>query len=617
MISFGDLNPNNRTLLCLLLIAFFSALLFLNSVALREYNLHATYSKGSLNLCEGCKTRYEWHTASTLVFVNNWLQEGAWNLRFALFDTPRSVEFRDFDQRFFYPAYPSGAILPVYLLFSALSGGGLVDNFAGDRSKQLLTIIAYNYISHLLLVLLLCFSVFLILRHINFDHVNAAVLACIPALIQFHNAHSMYWHHMLYTFDSAVLLPYVAFVFLELLRMTKTSRAVRVTVQILQPLLLFYGAFTDWLFLFVALTVFVLRLLHREIVWPRSLSTTLRFVARSFAFFAPVLVALALWIWQVLYFSEQSLFTTLASSRDAVTDYNLVTALQFRTGIGQHPEGYFHYLIRALYTWLQEGYGLTGVLLIYATFYVVWRGHRLTTSAVKFDRIVIAAYVLFFVPCLLHTLFFLHHAWNHVFSAMKFSFALSLSFVVLPLLILQLRGKSARLVVAQIAGKVDVYAVTALALAGAVFYVYLQIYDRYPLTHFFRSPDFKYVVLGDYVRTNTDYEDVLFSNSVMMPIKPPQALSMSGKVVYYVSNLDYVHLLVRDIKRDFRVKILYLHDQTEEIEQLQYFLEQNDLRITTEERENVGGFLSIDGRAFVRWYEQTVPEEERLSNSPT
>ena len=195
-----------------------------------------------------------------------------------------SVEFRDFDQRFFYPAYPSGAILPVYLLFSALSGGGLVDNFAGDRSKQLLTIIAYNYISHLLLVLLLCFSVFLILRHINFDHVNAAVLACIPALIQFHNAHSMYWHHMLYTFDSAVLLPYVAFVFLELLRMTKTSRAVRVTVQVMQPLLLFYGAFTDWLFLFVALTVFVLRLLHREIVWPRSLSTTLRFVARSFAF---------------------------------------------------------------------------------------------------------------------------------------------------------------------------------------------------------------------------------------------------------------------------------------------------------------------------------------------
>ena len=617
MISFGGLNPHNRTMLCLLLIAFFSALLFLNSVALREYNLHATYSKGSLNLCEGCKTRYEWHTASTLVFVNNWLQEGAWNLRFALFNAPRSVEFPDLERRFFYPDYPSGAILPVYLLFSAIDGSGWVDNFASERSTQLLTIIAYNYILHLLLVLLLCFSVFLILRHIEFDHVNAAVLACIPALIQFHNAHSLYWHHMLYTFDSAVLLPYVAFVFLELLRMTKTSRAVRVTVQVMQPLLLFYGMFTDWLFLFVALTVFVLRLLHREIAWPRSLGAALRFGARSFVFFAPALVALGLWMWQVAYFSEQSLFTTLASSNNAMTDYNLVSALQFRTGMGQHPEGYFHYLIRALYTWLQEGYGLTGVLLLYATFYVIWRGRRLTTSAVKFDRIVIAAYVLLFVPCLLYTLFFLQHAWNHVFSALKFSLALSLSFVVLPLLIVQLRGKSARLVVAQIGGKVDVYAVTALALAGAVFYVYLQIYDRHLVTHFFRPPDFKYVVLGDYVRASTEYEDVLFSSSVRMPIKPPQALSMSGKVVYYVNNLDYVHLLVRDIKQNFRVKILYLHVQTEEIEQLQKFLEQNDLRTTTEEREKVGGFLSIDGRAFVRWYEQTVPEEERLSNAPT
>ena len=617
MISFDDLNPNNRTLLCLLLIAFFASLLFLNSVALRENYLHATYSQGTQRLCEGCKTRHEWHTASTLVFVNNWLQEGAWNLRFALFDAPRSVEFRDFDQRFFYPAYPPGAILPVYLLFSAIDGSGLADNFAGERSKQLLILIALNHLLHLLLVIMLCFSAFLILRHIEFDHFNAAVLACIPALIQFHNAHSIYWHQILYTFDAVVLLPYVAFVFLELLRMTKTSRAVCVTVQILQPLLLFYGVFTDWLFLFVAVTVFGLRLVHKDIVWPRSLTTTLRFVARSVVFFAPALVALGLWMWQVSYFSEQRLFAMPGSSGDRLTNHDLVSALQFRTGIGEHPAGYFHYLIRALYTWLQEGYGLTGVLLIYATSYVIWRGRKLATSVVKFDRIVIVAYVLLFVPCLLHTLFFLNHAWNHVFSALKFSLALSLSFVVLPILILQLRGKSARFVVAQLAGKFDIYAVTALSLAGTVLYVYLQIFDRHPVTHFFRKPDFSYVVLGDYVRENTEYSDVLFSNSVPMPIQPPQAMSMSGKVVYSVNNLDYVHLLVRDIERDFRVRFLYLHHQTDEIEQLRSFLKQNNLRTATEEQERIGGLLSIDGQAFVRWYEQTVPEEERLRNKPT
>ena len=184
-------------------------------------------------------------------------------------------------------------------------------------------------------------------------------------------------------------------------------------------------------------------------------------------------------------------------------------------------------------------------------------------------------------------------------------------------MILQLRGKSARFVVAQLAGKFDIYAVTALSLAGTVLYVYLQIFDRYPLTHFFRKPDFSYVVLGDYVRENTEYGDVLFSNSVPMPIKPPQAMSMSGKVVYSVNNLDYVHLLVRNVERDFRVRFLYLHHQTDEIEQLRSFLEQNNLRTATQERERVGGMLSIDGQAFVRWYEQTVPEEERLKNEST
>lgn len=617
MISFGDLNPNNKALLCLLLIAFFTALLFLRSVGLREYNLHATYSEGTMQLCEGCTSRYEWHTASTLVFVNNWLQEGAWNLRFALFDVPRSIEFRDFDQRFFYPAYPPGAMLPIYLLFRAINDSGLIPDFANDRSKQLLTVIAYNYLLHLILAVLLCFSVFLILRHINFDYFNATVLACVPALIQFHNAHSMYWHHMLYTFDSAVLLPYMAFVFLELLRMNKVSRPVRMTIQVIQPLLIFYGVFTDWLFLFVALTLYGLRLLYKDIVWPNSLSSSLRFIASSLVFFAPALMALGLWMWQVSYFSEQSFFTTLANNSNQTSNYDLVNALQFRTGIGQHPEGYFHYLKSALYTWLQKGYGLTGVLMIYATFYVVWRGRKLTTSAIKFDRIVVTAYVLLFVPCLLYSVVFLHHAWNHIFSALKFSFALSLSFIVLPLMILSLRGKSPRLVVAQMAGKVDIYAVTALALAGAVFYIYLQIFDRQPLTHFFRKADFKYVVLGDYVRKNSDYEDVLFSNSVQMPIKPPQALSISGKVVYYAHNLDYVHLLVRNIEQDFRVKFLYLQNQTEEIGQLQDFLEQNNLSTTTEEHKRIGGFLSVDGQAFLRWYEQTVPEEERLTNEPS
>ena len=613
MLSFHDLPTNNKTVLCVLLVAFFASLLFLRSISLRENHLHATYSVSSLQLCEGCKSRYEWHTASTLVFVNNWLLEGAWNLRFALFDAPRAIDRQEIEERMFYPAYPPGAILPIYLLFRVVLATGFIDDFAHKRSKQLLTIIAYNYVLHLLVAVLLCFIVFFLLRHLNFDHFNAAVLSCIPAIIQFHNAHSLYWHHALYTFDQAVLLPYLAFIFFELLLLLQTSRAVKITVLTLQPLLLFYGMLTDWLFLFVALTVYGWRLLRGDIAWPRSLAMAGRFVGSSLWFFAPVVAAISLWIWQVTYYSDYNLFEAIAKGSDyQVPDYDLAGMLQFRTGIGHRVESYTHYLVRAFYTWLREGYGVTGVLMLYATFYIVWRGRSMVTGAVKPNQMVAAIYVLLFVPGLLYNLVFLNHAWQHVFSALKFSFALSVSFVVLPLMILSLWGKDMRWVVAKMANRIDIYAVTALALAGMVFYVYLQIYDRRPLTNFFDPPDFKFIVLGDYIRDNSDYKDMLFSSSIVMNVKPPQAMSMSGRIVYRARNMDQVHLYVRDIDEDFRIKIFYFHRQQDELDQTVRFLEANNLVVSRIEREGVGIMLYFDGRSFLRWYEQTVPEKERL-----
>lgn len=617
MSYFSNLTPGKKTALCLLGLMLFTYLLFLKSVSLREKYLASTYSVGSLRLCEGCKPRYDWHTASTLVFVNNWLQEGAWNLRFGLFDLPRAVETPTLDKRAFYPAYPPGAMLPVYVLFKLAQASGIIGDLEKNRGSQLLLLVAYNYLLHLLLVMLLSFAVFLVLRNMQFDRGNAAVLAAIPVLIQFHNAHSLYWHHKLYTFDQAVLLPYVAFVLLELLRMLSTSRRITIAVQILQPLLIFYGVFTDWLFVFIALTAYVLRIIRGEIVWPRSFNAVLRFVAGSFLFFLPVLAALSLWAWQVLHFSEHSFLSAIAeNSEEVASGYDMRQAFLIRTGAGVRLEGYLHYLKRVFYTWLRDGYGFSGVLVLYATAYCVWRGRKIATSEVKFDRVLISFYTLLFVPCILHMLFFINHSWQHVFSSLKLSFALSLSFVVLPLLILQIRGKPANFVVAKLAGRADIYATTALSLAGACFYVYLQIYDRLPLTHFFARPDYRFAVLGEYIRKNSTYEDVLFSSSVIVPAKPPQSLSLSGKRVYLASNLDHIYPVVSDIEQDFRVKILYLDEQAAETQQLATFLEKHDFTVTRHEEKDTGGLLEFDGRSFMRWYEQTVPAAERDKTAP-
>ena len=617
MFSFSDLKPGKKTFFCFLLLAFFSAVLMFNSVSLRDDKLYATYSVGSLELCEGCKTRYEWHTASTLTFVNNWLQEGIWNLRFGLFHAPRSIEVTDFEQRFFYPAYPPGAMLPIYLLFRVVDSIGFIDDFAVKRSQQLLAVIAYNYLLHLLLTVLLCATVFLFLRSINFDRCNSLILACIPAVIQFHNAHSLYWHHMLYTFDQAVLLPYVAFIFLEVLRRVEVSRAVAITGRSLQVLLLFYGVLTDWLFLFVALTVYVLRIINKEIVWPRSSVATMRFVGHSLLFFLPVVAALVLWVLQVSHFSDQNIFAIFGKEGvEATSSYSLVDALLFRTGLDSGIESYLHYLLRAFFTWLRDGYGISGVVMLFTTFYLCVRGHAISSNRdTAPDRSVASFYTMLFLPCLLYNLFFLHHAWNHVFSALKFSLALSVAFVLLPLLLLWLQGKPTNLVSARVANRVDIYATTAISLFLMVFYVYLQIYDSKPLTHFFSTPDFRFLVMGEYIRENTSYEDVMFSDGLLMPIQPPQAMSLSGKRVYWANNLDHIYAVVHDIEEDFRVKIFHFYDQQESEKHITAFLEQSELSVSRQTRENVGSLLSVDGKEFVHWYEQVVPEEQRLQVS--
>ncbi len=92
---------------------------------------------------------------------------------------------------------------------------------------------------------------------------------------------------------------------------------------------------------------------------------------------------------------------------------------------------------------------------------------------------------------------------------------------------------------------------------------------------------------------------------------------MSGKVVHPSENLDQVYLQVRGIEQDFRVRFLHLPYQEREMEQLRKFLEQHDLRTTISRRERVAGFLSIDGQTFLRWYEQTVPVQERPTDTPT
>jgi len=56
----------------------------------------------------------QWLTASTIKFVNNWLQDGIINDKFIMYEDFKSIEFEN-DSREIYNSYPPGCIIPVFI----------------------------------------------------------------------------------------------------------------------------------------------------------------------------------------------------------------------------------------------------------------------------------------------------------------------------------------------------------------------------------------------------------------------------------------------------------------------------------------------------------------------
>ena len=456
---------------CALVIIIFTLCMFAKSVQTKQLWMQPTYSINSLQICPGCSTMYEWLTAHALIHTNNWLQENPLHLRFALFHTPRAIERQTFEQRTYYGSYPPGAILPLYMAINALALFN--PDIRHNRELQLNMILAWNHTYHLMLTLVLCFIVYRTLRRSGCDTLNATLMACTPAIVQYTNAHSIFWFNLVYSFDQAVLLPCALYVLLELgsgkescERSEQARHDANVTwkTTTTQSLIAFYGTLTDWLFVFFVGFVYLLRVVDGDIAWPRSLQVCGNFLRRSFLFFLPSCVAIAFWLYQVQLFGSPADLGGKLISRMGLDIPSFILWMEALT--------------TGMFRWPELGYGTTGVVLLYLTFYIAvrLRPRRKDNNDVVYQTT--NCYLLLFVPCLLHLLFFVFHSWDHLLSALKISLALSVLFALLPNMLMRARHTSTLL---QLKGR-PIYVTTVIVLVTALSFGYLRSRDA---TRFF------------------------------------------------------------------------------------------------------------------------------------
>ena len=584
----------NKTLLCLLIVALFTSFFFARSVTIRESWAQPALMKS---------TDFKYGTLDSLIFVNNWLVEGAFKLYFNLYRYPASVETPTLDKRFFYGSYPPGAHLPLYALFKFLDFTGLVDNIHEKKGLQILLLILYNYLLHLFLVFMLGTILFLVCRKLSFDRLNSTIIALVPAIIQFHSANDLYWHHLVYDpCYPAAMLPFMLYTFLEVLRITSTSSRVLRFVRFAQPLVMFYGMLVQWFFAFVIVTVYGIRIMRKEICLPVSLRQSALWLKQSVLFFIPSLLALCFWLHRIFYHISQAggnFFDTPISSYKTTPMQILLRRLGF-------DENILHNLKTSLVTNMLSAHGITGMAMLCLSLYIIIRKRKFLPE--QSANLMIALFLIFFLPCLMYHFVFIEHAAEHEFFSATFSPALVISFVLLPILILQLLKKKYLMTAFCVINKKNIAVVTAVSLISSVLYAYTSVFDSLPITKKFSPPNYHHAIVGNFVRNNTGYHDVIFCQDHYTSgdtfLHDLTAAFFYNKLLYYAHNLDYVYHKTKAIEQDFTVRILYYEWRKREMQQLAAFLEQNNIRVEDIQKEKIGGLITFDGKAFVAWYER-------------
>ena len=185
---------------------------------------------------------HQWLTASSMIFVDNWLEDGVWNDRFLLLAKPRSIESVDFQNRHIYPSYPPGSIVPIYWIrkiFPSLTSIQAIRYF-GVCNQFLVGIV-----------------IFWIIRSIFPEpRLTNACFAFLGAFFYLWMPKPFYFHSMVYFADLAAILPFSIILLQEIWVRKKKSYFSLCG----QSLVLACLALIDYLVIPLAMILYVFRL---------------------------------------------------------------------------------------------------------------------------------------------------------------------------------------------------------------------------------------------------------------------------------------------------------------------------------------------------------------------
>jgi hypothetical protein len=560
-----------KTVVAVILITAAVSGMFAYSASIRKPWLGTLYSPYHIN-----------PTAYTLHFAQNWYSEGAIKLKFASVEDVRSVETESKGSPRLYVSWPPGNLIPIH-----------VASLVTGKPPTAEGIMKFNLFNHLISALLLALGVFYLLLQTGARRITAGLLAITPAIIFLFTTATLWFMQVVYHGPQAVIPLFVLYLFLEILRRDIQKLNFLRIVNILQFLVVFAGVLTDYLFYFVVLVAFIIRLVNKEIsAKPKN------FIRQSLAYWSPVVLGSLVFLGQLFWLN---------------TLPQLISRALFRTG---SAGGVDFFVTRFWNNHLIIGFGQTGRVLILvsiALLAVLLAGEainriRKRNPADPVVNRVLSLASLALVPPILQVLVLKNWCANHLFTSLMFAIPLALiPLVLFPTLIYLYLRRSSRASEREnnLPHRFPVIAAIVL-LALAVGYATAE---KMRMGILFKpqstaAASAQHESLYRFVGEHTGYADVVFSPFMEARHKNKIPLILAGNNIYQLFSPHDIFYTVRHIRSKFNV--CFVIDRRYEIPS---WLRPLTGGSATAENEELS-LYRIDGREFLERYERELPADK-------
>lgn len=485
-------------------------------------------------------------TGSTLM-ARHWDREGACKLRFVMYWEPHSIEYPTLASRTPYISYPPGCILPIFFL-------GKINPRGPSPSLTM----GYNLANHAAIAFCLGLLAFMLVRKMGYPLLLSLFYGVLPISLYLWLPSPYYEHQMGYFADSAIILPFVLCVLVELARMNASTPKMKRALSVLSGFVAFWGMFTDWLFAFVLLSVWLARLFSGELGNKPGLM-----LRNTLVFLAPPAAALLLFLIQLWNLDALDQLTLRFVHRSGMDGGGLNALRPVPRDVSVSPLFAFSLKTRFWETFIPAAYGMTGKVMILGAYAGLALG-LLGLLVARIRKAVIpgavrmAAIVCFLLlaPCILHYAVFKNHSsfLFHFFSVLKLAPAMAvIPFALVPaglaaLLCSLLQWGSARRAWAGAA---------ALVIAALLCGCYLHVLG-WQRTQMYASVKVDMQRTAQFVGAHTGYQDVVFSPEEDIP---RHFFVYSMKVVHQGRSIAQIHERLKDIAGDYTVNLFHKREE--------------------------------------------------------